>query len=296
MTHVASPTPILVYQLGKVGSTSVHSSLVAWGGRPCHHLHVLNPVHYVPWLAEAEPGGDTHQKLSLGKRLYEEVVSHGLPMDVVTLVRDPVARNISDFFQNFAMYMGADPLARRASQAEMEAAFFRDHLRRVPLEWFDIELKPVLGIDVYAQSFPHAQGWQRLACGPRRVLILRAELDDAVKAAVLGEFLDIPGFTLTRDNEGEQKEYRDLYRAFREDIRFPAWYLEEMYGSRFARHFYSAAEITRFRRRWRPREGEALGRSVTGTFPATSTPLTRGDVGVGPTRPGHGNAHCLAKV
>ena len=44
--------------------------------------------------------------------------------------------------------------------------------------------------------------------------------------------------------------YAENYRRFIETLRPPKDYLDQMYDSRFARHFYSRDEIVSFRARW----------------------------------------------
>ena len=46
------------------------------------------------------------------------------------------------------------------------------------------------------------------------------------------------------------KAYARAYEEFTSRIRFDESFLETMYGSRFARHFYSDAERDAFRSRW----------------------------------------------
>ena len=51
-------------------------------------------------------------------------------------------------------------------------------------------------------------------------------------------------------NTAEDKSYADLYKAFRRELRLPDAYLDRVYGSRSAHHFYSPAELVAFRRKW----------------------------------------------
>jgi hypothetical protein len=51
-------------------------------------------------------------------------------------------------------------------------------------------------------------------------------------------------------NVANNKLYADTYRAFVREAVIPEAILERAYRSRYARHFYSASEIDRFRRSW----------------------------------------------
>jgi hypothetical protein len=55
---------------------------------------------------------------------------------------------------------------------------------------------------------------------------------------------------MVRANEGGGKNYATLYDDFRKRIRIPASYVDEMLDSRYARHFYSGAELSKVREAW----------------------------------------------
>ena len=41
-----------------------------------------------------------------------------------------------------------------------------------------------------------------------------------------------------------------LYTDFLAKVTLPDWYIERMYGSKYASHFYSKAALERFAKRW----------------------------------------------
>ena len=75
------------------------------------------------------------------------------PWLVVTIVREPAMRAISDFFQS------GQRLGRLGDDASTTARFVRfaaaDGIPRT-VDWFDRELGPTLGIDVYDHPFDPA--------------------------------------------------------------------------------------------------------------------------------------------
>jgi hypothetical protein len=91
------------------------------------------------------------------------------------------------------------------------------------------------------------------------MLLLRQESLDVAPEA-LGRFLGMPApLDIPRENLGSAKEYSDLYASTVRDVRFPPSTLDLAYGSRFARHFYSPAELEELRLRWgSPREGSPV--------------------------------------
>ena len=68
---------------------------------------------------------------------------------------------------------------------------------------------------------------------------------------LLGRFLGRDGpVPVPPRNEASTRAYAAAYRAFTADPSIPDEALDAAYGSRYARAFYSDAEIAAFRARW----------------------------------------------
>jgi len=243
-------TAVLVYQMGKVGSASVYDSL-----RPCprfdvFHVHRMNPANIDKVRREHAAAGVRAPNDRKGLSLHRMVKSGRRPVKVITCVREPIARNISAFFQNFERFTGLDHAKSREADKRLTDRFLREYRHDVPLKWFDDEPKVTLGVDVYARPFPHERGYARINHGHTDMLVLKCETDDAVKERAISEFLGLDDFALARSNVAGDKEYARLYRAFLDRVTLPESYVEEMYASRYARHFYTESEIERMRARW----------------------------------------------
>jgi hypothetical protein len=252
-------TPILVYQMGKVGSETVARSLEnADLEAPIFHVHYLEPAALE--LAERrvrsrwDPGrGGRGVNVWESQHIARRLRSGNERWSVVTLVRDPVARNISDYFHKLGEVeparVGREPSDELV--AELRTGFlerFEDH--ELPLTWFDSELKGVFGLDVYETPFPVARGYGLYANARARAVVIRTEDLDRVAADALRELLGLEGMRLTAVNVGERKPYARLYSRFVAQVELPSEYLSRMYDSRFARHFYAEEELAAFRRKW----------------------------------------------
>jgi hypothetical protein len=235
-----SAVPVVVYQMGKVGSMALVASLERQGVGPVYHLHALNPAGERPQQA--------------ARLVYEEMVLAQRPAKFIALVRETIARNVSAFFQeeNFVRHTGQRFAEFGGSLEELARLFGSKlhHMSIFPLTWFDRQVKQVLGIDVYAEPFDRSRGFVRLGRGAHELLVLKSELDDRSKAAAVATFLNLDGFEIERANVGGQKAYAEVYRRFRESIRLPDTYIEGILSSRYMRHFYSEQEIERFRAYW----------------------------------------------
>lgn len=255
--------PIVVYQPGKVGSQSVYQSLSGLRlPHPVHHAHFLtgfDDLERMMRTALADP------VRSLGKLALDREVQRALqerpnaPWNVVTLVRDPVARNISTFFQTLDAFYPEVQVQYSAGTHSMEVLhrrFLDIGFNKVsPDQWFEEQLRPVTGIDVFAVPFPWRQGYVVIRQGRVRLLLIRLESLEACAAQAFWEAFGIPRFRVPRYNTAEERWHRDLYRRFIDTLVLPEPFLRLMYDSRTARHFYSPQEIASFQSRW-TRTGE----------------------------------------
>ena len=165
--------PVIVYQMGKVGSSSVVRSLKEAGVAPVYHIHRMNPEYIAHvW---SQHGDQRDFKLDrIGLKLYKHVIQKGRPARFITLVREPVGRNISDFFQHLDLFMNINPAEiARYSVETLIAGYLNRPPNPVPLIWFDREMRPVLDLDVYAHPFPKEKGYLQLKNGPFDVLLLK---------------------------------------------------------------------------------------------------------------------------
>jgi hypothetical protein len=254
------PTPILIHQMGKVGSSSIYETLkLANLHRPVYHFHFMSPEN----LAMIR---DSHQRCIkagileidhtqiLAPYLKRRILqTQDARWHVITLVRDPVARNVSGMFQNAHRWI--PDFERRChkgtitSDEVIQVFFERENYHRQVLTWLEKEIKPIYDIDVYATPFPHERGYHVYKSKRARLLLIRLEdLDRATET--IAEFVGIQDFDLQESNIAADKYYGELYQEFRRMLYLPSSYLDEMYKSRFARHFYSDAEIETFRQKW----------------------------------------------
>lgn len=259
--------PILVYQMAKVGSSTVARSLAA--------RRLPSPIFHVHWLTGPELEGAeararerwarglaTSQSCRFiweGQYLRRRLAGRR-PSErwyVVSLVRDPVARNISDFFRVGPDALGLD--FRAEAMDVLGAAFLERYAGHdEPLVWFDAQLKATFGLDVYERPFPQETGYAIYENELVKALVLRLEDLRFCAPSAFQEWLGLDGFELVAANVTEPKGTGTLYRTFLESVELPPEYLSRMYGSRYARHFYSAEELARFREQWEHRPVEAL--------------------------------------
>ena len=93
------PDPILVYRMSKVGSSTVHKSLRD-AGVGSIHIHFMNPERHA-WAEKAYRRNSKELPLHFyrARILRPWINATRRQVQVVALVRDPIARRVSSTFE-----------------------------------------------------------------------------------------------------------------------------------------------------------------------------------------------------
>ena len=240
--------------MGKVGSRSVRFVLADMGEFSVFHTHWCNEAN----LAHRAGIIDERRRISnrygdrdhFGQLFHEQTRSLERPLKIICMFRDPVARNISSYFQHLDEIWGVRKAHTQVSTAELIRGFHEVFEHDEPLHWFDTEMKDIHGIDIFAHPFDCHARHATIESGRRSLLLMRVDLSDADKQSVLSRFLDTQVPEIPRANAASDKSYSEAYRAFKDALELPGSYLDRLYDSTVTRHFYTADEIAELRARW----------------------------------------------
>jgi hypothetical protein len=260
---------LLIHQMGKVGSTSLASSLKAAGLKremAVYQTHFLSDegIAFRRELAEAGYGGwNNFPRKAKKGHMRGELLHHRLRRMrekgghclVITLVRDPVATNVSGFFQKSEWWpAGMRQACHEVSPGCLDALylhFMESYPHHLPLTWFEMEIKPMFGVDVFAADFPREQGYEIYRSEFADLLLIKLECLSDAGVEAIRRFLNLEHFHLAEANKAEDKWYSSLYRAFKQSLVLPDSYLDNLYHSRFTQQFYTPEEVEGFRQKWR---------------------------------------------
>ncbi|PJF40673.1 MAG: hypothetical protein CUN54_04455 [Phototrophicales bacterium] len=240
--YLQRQTPVIIYSTGRVGSMALHHSLDA-AGVLVFQVHILNPDE----IAAKNPPGTT-------KWAYKHIISKQRPAKIISIVRDPLALMVSDFFPKLK-WIADDPEAYKHHAVDelcemFNTRYFEQGRHHEKLNWFEDHFESDLGIDVYAHPFSKEGGYTRFEHSPYDVLIFKLELDDATKSQLVAAFVGLDAFNIMRYNIGETKDYGAVYKQFKQQLRVRDEHLDAIYTSRYVRHFFTSDEIAALRARW----------------------------------------------
>jgi len=231
--YLRKDIPVLVYQMGKVASSSISHSLSRQYPGVVLQAHYFKPNHK-DWRV---------------RRLYHWVIERAGPLNIISLTREPIGRNVSVFFQNFEGQTGVPYEKANFSLEELKTIFLKKFKNEQPLHWFDNNIMKNFGIDVYFKPFPKC-GHSIYTHKNIRLLVMRSEINDSEKVKVIKDFLKMDSFQLVNRNISAHKEYASTYMDFKRDVKFPLDYIDKMCKSKYFSHFYDQNVIDTVRRKW----------------------------------------------
>lgn len=260
--HRAADAPgglVVSYGHPKTATTSAARAIDAVPGRRAFHAHVLRPVHFT-WirnnLVPPTPAGICPED-GPAQWALADALAADRPVRLVTLVRDPVAVQISWFFFGLQRWLGStrpvDPTS--VPFEDLLALFHGDFPRDGVLNWFDEEWCVITGRSTDSLGDVRDGRPARVGFGIHEACVLSAEWSDDLKAAALDDFLGLPSGSIRfpRENRSSDRRGADVYTRLKAAIGGDRDHLDRVYDSPFSRTFFSDETIDGFRRRWTSR-------------------------------------------
>lgn len=216
---------ILVYQMGRVGSVAVRKALNA-AGVQAEHVHYL---HY----------GGEYSASPRNRDLLHTIQAAEMPWNVVSLVRNPIERNLSEFIRTLQTSLPSD-------KEVVMHNFVNKYNHMWPLIWFDMELNKTFNIDIYSMPFNKKHGWSTYNYPGLNLLIIQLEKLDKLAAKAFNAWIGLKNFSVPIYNStiAPRSYYRDYIKK---NLTLNDTFLNFMYNSKYVKHFYSQEDIERMK-------------------------------------------------
>jgi len=195
---------VVVYTMGKVGSSTVSTSLKK-AGLVCVDIHFWAQDRLLASLKNSieDPDIEIIPEHIVDSILARNALKRQGKLKIVSLVRNPIMRNISAVFQNMPQSAAGD------EERMMER--LRNYAVRTPDHWFEADFFPTTGVDIFSAAVDRSADHYRFSTDVFDILLMKLETPDVKKAALLQEFAGQP-VELVRANEADKKWYYDIYK------------------------------------------------------------------------------------
>lgn len=243
--------PIVVWQKGKVGSSTVYKTLKSAGlANPVFQIHFLNPDNLRRVKDDLKTRGlSIPRHIDNGEILLDRYNKKGVNgWKIITIVRDLIKIKISAFFENIhrfscnhnGLMTEKGDINTNLARELLEKTFCNfDESKDYVCTWFDREIKQMLNIDVFDYPFDHDKGYTIIKENNVDLLILKTELLNTTFDEAISTFLhiDFP-IQLKNTNISEKKYYNRAIKEVDKEIVIPDDVLNKIHSSRYMRHFY----------------------------------------------------------
>jgi len=254
---------LLIYQMPKTGSQTIEATL-----QQCSLPHRIVRLHFlsgnfadpiieklnsnqVPeeWKQNARKQLEFTKEMSRIVRTRRLLRACGLKIpkvEIITGLREPISLGLSTMFENFSYFF---PKSQPPGLDDYAEVLQRPKLYHFSQCWFDWELKPFTGIDVFQTPFPRETGYSIYQSRSARVLVYRYEALGKL-AVMLSQFLGCEVPDVLVRNLASSKSYAAAYQHAKQTLHLPPAFVARQYASKMMRHFYSDEERQAFLVRW----------------------------------------------
>jgi len=250
---------VIIYQQGRVASTSVYESLYDSGiSFPTYHIHSISAENTQKQIDSAKlSGSKVFRHLYVGNMLSialanHKAQKHASPWKVISIFRDPLAIMISLHFLNAKE--DSNIFSSNVSALKHFESLFstNDPSNWAICTWFDDVFYDELGIDVYQHPFNTDTGYTIIKEEKLDILLLRFEdLSQAFKNGCPELFGSEEGvFELKHANVHKNSQHDARLSYIKQHLKIPREFCDRVYSTKLVKHFYSPKQIEELTLKW----------------------------------------------
>ena len=226
---------IAIYTLGKSGSSSILSTLQRkFLIFNVYQLHFIN----CEYIRENHSDDFATRNIDKANKFLRKHSKN--KTKYISLVREPVSREISSFYQNRQLYFkNVFPNDFKAINNLIESRGYD-----LALNWFDYELKKHLNFDVYSQPFDKTKGFSIYKIDSNiELMILRTDYINKIGIVAINKFLNTDIKQMKSVNVGNNKSNSLYQKQMKSEFKLSDANLNKIQNSKFMNHYFTPKEI-----------------------------------------------------
>lgn len=209
------------------------------------HIHFLGET----WLTKMENGHEVFDRnIKLAERFYKRLEERKWNIRIITLVRDPVAREISGLFQTW------QHIFDRPDVTDITLDEALGYLRKEEFgyseNWFNTDFKEFTGLNLFESTFDKDKGYTIYRSNRGPVICLQMERLDEVYNEAMNQFMGNGSYRLERTNITADRSSGAFNVEVKKAFKLDKEKADKVYNSTFTQFFYNKSEIDLFRAKW----------------------------------------------
>lgn len=212
-------TPVNIFNMGKVGSSSLHSALIK-----NHRFRFVAHTH--DFLTNSN---NYRQNFYFNHRPHKEIV--------LSPYRDPLSHNISWFFENLDI-RSVNKYKGKLNLEKLTFKFYEFYAsKNIALDFYYKNFRDMYGLSFNQATFDQIENgvFQHFHDG-KRFIIYPYNLSEMKKFKLL-KMIGLKYSPNTRSNVSDQKWYSNIMNDFKK-IKLDNNYLETLYQSKYYKDFF----------------------------------------------------------
>ncbi|MEG9295980.1 putative capsular polysaccharide synthesis family protein [Mangrovibacillus sp. Mu-81] len=260
INYIFQKEVLLIYQMGKVGSTSLEKSLENNNKYYTEHTHSLRaPIVFKMFKNFKSIKFYAPLKFIIIYKigaLIKKFIIKRKKIKIITLVREPISRNISMYFQDIHIpifdvsILNDNRHEDKVNHTILHDFYFKKFNHYYGVNWMEEEISKNFGINVYEHDFNKEKGYGVITKGNVSILILKMEKLNDLKSEIQ-DFLCLKDLEIKKSNQAKEKWYAPLYKQFMENFHPSEDYINELYNTKYMSHFYTKQEIETYINKWK---------------------------------------------
>lgn len=242
--------PVVIYQMGKVGSSTIYSTIKQLSRNPVFQVHFLRKAEVERIQKKYETAGLKEEYMHV---THSKIISnfvnkkYGLRWHIITVVRDPLVVKLSYLFHNPRLHkkflfdengvIDPNKALSIASQMINDLNPETDYV----YNWIDNEFKNYLAIDVFDYPFDKKKGYEIINHDGNTILIIQTEAinNNLIQAIKEMNLTTVKNIEIKISNENFNKEFSEIYSFVKNNLRLSPQKAREIYENKYVRHFYT---------------------------------------------------------
>lgn len=236
----------LVYQIGKVGSSTIYYSLKEF-------LNNKNIVHIHTIYNTLESNNDKDKQVIKGRKVFNLLKENkNLDFKIITAVREPIQRFLSDIFQNIESRYKHFLDDNNCVKHEEVKTFVKNTIsKHDPIQtWFNNEFLPSMDFTPLVEDLDKTKPYFYFKKDNKEIVLYKLEELNHFQKDIFKLLFneDIP---VSIKNETKDKSYYADYKIIAKELKFDKEFLFKFYNENsVTRFFYSQEEINKFIDKW----------------------------------------------
>jgi len=239
---------VVVYTVGKVGSASVYLSLKPQLKNSVFFCHRLLADNISAYKNHFKINGVKPYFQKMGDLIYQKKVAQQKHVKIITLVRNPIERNVSEFFEHLSVYHKKEIDISKSE--ELIKSFKQNFIHASTNLWWQNEFEKALNLDLKNYKFNHTTKYLHIEKDKLQILLLRTDLDNRIKSEIISNFLQLKDFKIQNFNQTTLKKYSGPYQSFKAQIKFETEFLNRILDDKYTRLFFSEEERHSIKLKW----------------------------------------------